>query len=149
VTSKAIQYLYIGDESEAEALIDQAINDYELTDWSSDNSYGHMQHARAISLLADLQNSATLKVQSIQEFESLLANHSWTDSGIADINFEIGKSLFHIKKFEEAIEKYKKSLEINSSGIVKVFLSQSQIELNDQAAISTIKEVDVGSLMIK
>src|SRR5690606_6287905 len=76
---KAIKYLCIGDESESEKLMEQAINEYELTDWSSDNSYGHMQHARAISLLADLQNSAKLKLQSIQEFESLLENHLWTN----------------------------------------------------------------------
>jgi len=139
---KAIKYLCIGDESESEKLIEQALNDYELKDWSSDNSYGHMQHARAISLLADLQHSAKLKVQSIQEFESLLENHSWTDSGIADIHFEIGKSLFHIKKFEEAIEQYSKSLEIQNSEIVKVFLSQAQLDLNDESAICTIKEVE-------
>lgn len=139
---KAINYLCIGDESEPEKLIEQAINDYELTDWSSDNSYGHMQHARAISLLADLQHSAKLKLQSIQEFESLLENHAWTDSGIADIHFEIGKSLFHINKFEEAIEQYRKSLEIQNSEIVKVFLAQAQIELNDEDAICTIREVE-------
>jgi len=101
-----------------------------------------MQHARAISLLADLQHSAKLKMQSIQEFESLLENHSWTDSGIADIHFEIGKSLFHIKKFEEAIEQYRKSLEIQKTEIVKVFMSQAQLDLNDEGAISTIKEVE-------
>lgn len=139
---KAIKYLCIGDDSESEKLIEQALNDYELKDWRSDNSYGHMQHARAISLLADLQHSAKLKVQSIQEFESLLKNHSWTDSGIADIHFEIGKSLFHIKKFEEAIEQYRKSLEIQKTEIVKVFMSQAQIDLNDEGAISTIKEVE-------
>ncbi len=139
---KAIKYLCIGDESESEKLIEQALNDYELKDWSSDNSYGHMQHAQAISLLADLQHSAKLKVQSIQEFESLLENHSWTDSGMADIHFEIGRSLFHIKKFEEAIEQYRKSLEIQNSEIVKVFLSQAQLDLNDEGAICTIKEVE-------
>ncbi|WP_229359040.1 tetratricopeptide repeat protein [Halomonas salipaludis] len=139
---KAIKYLCIGDEPESEKLIEQAINDYELTDWSNDNSYGRMQHARAISLLADLQYSAKLKVKSIQEFESLLESHSWTDSGIADIHFEIGKSLFHIKKFEEAIEQYRKSLSIQNSEIVKVFLSQAQIELNYEDAIYTIREVE-------
>jgi tetratricopeptide (TPR) repeat protein len=139
---KAIKYLCIGDESESEKLIEQALNDYELKGWRSDNSYGHMQHARAISLLADLQHSAKLKVQSIQEFESLLENHSWTDSGIADIHFEIGKSLFHIKKFEEAIKQYKKSLEIQKTEIVKVFMSQALLDLNDEGAISTIKEVE-------
>lgn len=139
---KAIKYLCIGEESESEKLIEQAINDYELTDWSDDNSYGHMQHARAIALLADLKRSANLRVQSIQEFESLLENHSWTDSGIADIYFEIGKSLFNIKRYAEAVEIYKKSLEINNSEIVKVFLSQSLLELNVSDVIGTIKEVE-------
>lgn len=139
---KAIKYLCIGDESESEKLIEQAINDYELTDWGNDNSYGHMQHARAISLLADLQHSAKLKIQSIQEFESLLENYAWTDSGIADIHFEIGKSLFHIKKFKEAIEQYRKSLSIQNLEIVKAFLSQAQIELNDSDAICTIRGVE-------
>lgn len=139
---KAIKYLCIGDEIESERLIEKAITDYELTDWCSDNSYGHMQHAMAISLLADLKHSTTLKTQSIEELQSLLENYSWTDSGVADINFEIGKSLFHIKRFNEAIEKYRKSLEIKPSEIVKVFLSQSQIELNDRNAIGTIKNVE-------
>ena len=139
---KAIKYLCIGDKSESEKLIEKAINNYESTDWSSDNSYGHIQHARAISLLADLQHSAKLKAQSIQEFESLLENHSWTDPGIADIHFEIGKSLFHIKRFEEAVEQFRKSLSIQNSEIVKVFLSQAQIELNDEGAICTIREVE-------
>lgn len=139
---KAIKYLCIGDKSESEKLIEKAINNYESTDWSSDNSYGHIQHARAISLLADLQHSAKLKAQSIQEFESLLENHSWTDPGIADIHFEIGKSLFNIKRFEEAVEQFRKSLSIQNSEIVKVFLSQAQIELNDEGAICTIREVE-------
>lgn len=140
--AKAIKYLCIGDESEATKLIEQAINEYENTEWASDDAYEHMQHARAISLLGDLQESAKLKVQSIKEFCSLLENHLWTEQGMADIYFEIGRSLYHIKKFEEAIEEYRKSLELHDSAIVKIFLSQSQLELNDNAAILTIKDAE-------
>jgi tetratricopeptide (TPR) repeat protein len=143
---KAIKYLCIEDEVEADRLIDTAIKEYESTDWSDDNSYGHMQHARALSLLGDLRKSAKLKVRSIQQFEKLRENHSWTNSGIAEINFEIGKSLFHIKKFEEALVQYEKSLELKNSEIVKVFVAQSQLDLENQIAITTINKVDIEKL---
>lgn len=141
---KGIKYLCIGDQEESKRIIEEAIKDYESIDWANDNSYGHMQHARAISLLGDLKKSAELKALSVKKFISLLDDHSWTDAGVADIHAEIGKSLFHIKKFDEAIEHYIKSLEIINSNLVKVFLSQVKLDLNDKAAIDIIREVEVN-----
>ena len=139
--AKAVQYLCIGDDSEAELLIEKAVKVYEMSTHTHD-TYGCMQHARALSLLGDLKHSTALKTQSIKAFESLLDDDSWTDVGIANIYFEIGKCLYHIKKFKQAIDTYQKSIEINSSAIVKVFISQSELELNDQSAINTIKDVE-------
>ncbi|MFL3317307.1 tetratricopeptide repeat protein [Klebsiella michiganensis] len=141
---KGIKYLCIGDQEESQRIIEAAIKDYESTDWADDNSYGHMHHARAISLLGDLKKSAELKSLSIKEFTSLLDNHIWTDFGVADIHAEIGKSLFHIKRFDESIEHYRKSLEIIDSNLVKVFLSQVKLDLNDKTAIDIIKEVEIN-----
>ncbi|MFD3223441.1 YecA family protein [Rahnella aceris] len=141
---KGIKYLCIGDEEESKRIIQDAISDYESTEWTNDNAYAHMQHARAISLLGDLKKSAELKVLSIKKFTSLLDNHTWTDSGIADIHSEIGQSLFHIKKFDVAIEHYMTSLEISHSELVKVYLSQVKLELNDETAITIIKEVELN-----
>ncbi|MFQ1847691.1 SEC-C metal-binding domain-containing protein [Aeromonas veronii] len=145
--AKAVQYLCIGDDTEAELLIEKAIKNYELSDHNN-NAYGCIQHARALSLLGDLKHSATLKTQSIQAFESLLNDDSWTDIGIANIYFEIGKCLYHIKRFKQAIDIYQKSIEINNTIIVKVFISQSELELNDQNAIKTIKSVEPSLLML-
>ncbi|HCL5250660.1 TPA: SEC-C domain-containing protein [Salmonella enterica] len=139
---KGIKYLCIGDLDESERIIEEAIKDYESTDCNNDNSYGHIQHAKAISLLGDIKKSAELKTLSIKEFISLLDKHTWADAGIADIYAEIGKSLFHIKKFDEAIEHYEKSLGIMNSNLVKIFLSQAKLDLNDKTAVDIIKDVE-------
>lgn len=139
---KGIKYLSIGDMEESQTIIEEAIKDYESTDWANDNCYGLVQHAKAISLLGDIKRSAELKSLSVKEFLSLLDNHKWTDCGVADIHAEIGRSLFHIRKFDEAIEYYEKSLKITDSNLVRIFLSQVKMDLNDKTAIDIIKRVE-------
>ncbi|HGM5593940.1 TPA: SEC-C metal-binding domain-containing protein [Serratia marcescens] len=141
---KGIKYLSIGDTEESQKIIEEAIKDYESTDWANDSCYGLVQHARAISLLGDLKRSVELKALSVKEFISLLDNHKWTDSGVADIHAEIGRSLFHIRKFDEAIEHYEKSLLIADSNLVRIYLSQVKMDLNDKTAIDLIKKVEIN-----
>ncbi|MFM5424421.1 hypothetical protein ACET8S_16490 [Aeromonas veronii] len=43
---------------------------------------------------------------------------------------------------------YQKSIDIDDSIIVKVFISQSELELNDKNAINTIKDVEQSLLML-
>ncbi|MFM5637416.1 SEC-C metal-binding domain-containing protein [Aeromonas veronii] len=145
--AKAVQYLCIGDDSEAESLIEKAIKTYELSE-QNNNLYGCIQHARALSLLGDIKHSAELKAQAIKAFESLINDDSWTDVGIANIYFELGKCLYHIKEFKKSIDMYQKSIDIDDSIIVKVFISQSELELNDKNAINTIKDVEQSLLML-
>lgn len=139
---KGIKYLSIGDIEESQTIIEEAIKDYESTDWAKDNCYGLVQHAKAISLLGDIKKSVELKSLSVKEFLSLLDNHNWTDYGVADIHAEIGRSFFHIRKFDEAIEHYEKSLQITDSNLVRIFLSQVKMDLNDKTAIDLITRVE-------
>lgn len=141
---KGIKYLSIGDQEESQTIIEEAIKDYESTDWANDSCYGRIQHAKAISLLGDLKKSAELKALSVKEFISLLDNHKWTDFGVADIHAQIGRSLFHIKKFDEEIKHYEKSLQITDSNLVRIFLSQVKLDLNDKIAIDLIKTVEIN-----
>lgn len=143
---KAIKYLCIDDEIEAQNLVDAAIFEYEANELRDNNLYGRMQHARALSLLGDLKKSAHLKVRSIKKFEEMLESNSMTALGKAEIYFEIGKSLFRIKKSEDALLKYKKSLELKDAEIVKVFMTQAQLDLDDPIAITTINEIDIEKL---
>ncbi|HIF6780947.1 TPA: hypothetical protein ACX37U_005022, partial [Serratia marcescens] len=62
---------------------------------------------------------------------------------MADIHAEIGRSLFHIRKFDEAIEHYEKSLLIADSNLVRIYLSQVKMDLNDKTAIDLIKKVEI------
>ncbi|MHB7565400.1 tetratricopeptide repeat protein [Citrobacter braakii] len=61
---------------------------------------------------------------------------------MADIHAEIGRSFFHIRKFDEAIEHYEKSLQITDSNLVRIFLSQVKMDLNDKTAIDLITRVE-------
>lgn len=142
---KVIKYLSIGDTEESQKLIEDALRNYESTGWSNDDCYGLMQHARTISLLGDLKKSADLKKAAINEYTSLINNHQWTDLGLAELYAQIGKSLFHIGKFNEAIEQYEKSLHITDSDLVKIYLSQVKLDLKDENAIEIIKLVEINA----
>lgn len=139
--AKGIEFLCIGDETEATQLIERALEEYEKGNSKNDTPYGRMQYARALGLLGDLLKSAELKERSVREFHCLLRDHHWKPMGVAEIHCEIGQALYHLGRYEESVESYHESMSIKPREVVKVFLAKSQAELNDCGAITTIKEV--------
>lgn len=144
--AKAVQYMLIGDDEEATSLTEEALRDYEESDWINDNTYGKHKRAEALSLLADMKESGKLKKQALSAYHDLLIENEWTNAGLANLYFELGKCYFHLGEFGKAIENYDLSLTKKDDELTKIFKAQAYGEQDLDKAIHVISNIDLSKL---
>lgn len=145
-TVKAICYLSIGDDEEAILVIEEALKEYESTDWMNDNVYGRHKRADTLGLLGNLKKSHELKNNALQAYTELLGEKNWTETGMAHLYYEIGNCCYHLGKYSEAIDCYKSSLSKNDSELVNIFLAQAYCEEGDEKAVDIIQHINASKL---
>lgn len=133
---RAVQYLLIGDEAEAEQELDEAIADFR-TDGTDDlTSYESFRFAMGVHLFGGLRDDSALLNEALDLLQLSRDTGDWSPEGNASVLRSIGDIRLDQKKWGEALEAYESSWQLDAIPIYSVFASQCLLRLDraDDAA---------------
>jgi tetratricopeptide (TPR) repeat protein len=145
---KAIQYVEIGDNTKGQSELDVAISRFRASDDTKKmNAYSMDTFASALDLLGALRGESQLLDEAIALYREALRLDAWTLSGRAHIFRQLGEALRHKSSWVQALETYESAAQCAPQLILKVFMAECYLQLNQiEKAIDAITTVDVSLL---
>ena len=143
-----IQYCLLSDLAKGIPYIKNAIKTYEEVIPEERSAYGRHILSMAYQNLGQLSKDVGSLEMSLDLLQKELElESSYSNSGLAQLWFDIGDCYFHLGQLEESVTSFRKSAEYLPSGITNVFLSKTYIALHEfEMGRELLNSVDVSSL---
>jgi tetratricopeptide (TPR) repeat protein len=145
---KAIQYFEIGDNPKAESELDTAIARFRVSgDAKKMSAYAIDILASALDLLGSLRGDSQLLDEAIGLYQEALRLDAWTLAGRARLFSHLGETFRHKASWDQALEAYRSAAHCEAGPIVKVFMAECYLQLNQiERAMEEVASVDVSLL---
>lgn len=142
---RAVSLLMVDDQKGATEKLQAAIHDYRsVRDEKDESAYGLTYYASACEMLGQIDKDRLLIDEAVTLFQQLVVREDLNIKGVANAYRNLGDALCSISSWEEAKEAYSAAFERAPDEILKVFISQCLLYLNNieeaEQCLSTVEK---------